>query len=96
MIKEMMTKEVLAKLILSDRRDWFTVKDLENIYLLYADKYNTETKELTLNTRMDKESIATSNDKRIPLRAFAIDFVYEKEPFSVPFSDDPYKNIKEL
>lgn len=94
MIKEMMTKEVLAKIILSDRREWFTVKDLENLYLLYADKYDTETKELTLNTRMDEESIATSNDKRIPLRSFSIDFVYKKEPFTVPFSDDPYKNLK--
>lgn len=94
MIKEMMTKEVLAKIILSDRREWFTVKDLENLYLLYADKYDTETKELTINKRMDEESIATSNDKRIPLRSFGIDFVYKKEPFTVPFSDDPYKNLK--
>lgn len=96
MIKEMMTKEALAKLILTDYREWFTIKDLENMYLLYADKFDTGTKELVLNKRMDSESIATSNEKRIMLRAFGIDFVYEKEPFTVPFSDDPYKNLKEL
>ena len=92
MIKEMMTKEALAKMVLTDRREWFTLKDLENIYLQYADTFDTDTKELILNKRMDSESIATSNNKRIMLKAFGIDFVYEKEPFS----EEPYKNLKGL